>query len=446
MKKYVEENKENMLKDLSILVEVPSVYSDDVKPFGSANREVLDRALKLMDDKGFKTRNLDYYCGYGEVGEGEQVIGILAHLDVVPAGDGWDSDPFVMTRKGNIVYGRGVTDNKSAAVSCMYALKYLKDTGYPFKKRVRLILGCNEESGSACIRHYVQEEGHIDMGFTPDGDFPGVYGEKGMKGGTIIGHDSKIIDIKGGDVSNAVAKNVYCVVENNSFDKDVLIAFLTENGLQVTIEEKENTKITVVGKSAHASTPEKGVNAISYLMVGLSKAGYEDSFVSFYNRFIGLEVHGETLGFESIKDDLTDTTLNIGLIWKQDGDIVATVDMRFPVKATVAQVDALLTVLHDEKNEFIGKPGVEPLYFDADSPFVQAMYRAYQDVTGDKEAKLEVMGGGTYAKTIHNCIAFGNGFHTGSSRIHDANENLRIDLFLLETMIYIEAIKNLNEV
>ena len=141
--KFVEENYENMLADLKTLVSYNSVYCDDVKPFGSVNREVLDKALEIMAAKGFNTKNVDYYAGYGEIGQGEEVIGILAHLDIVPVGEGWDTNPLEVVQKGDRLYGRGVSDDKGAAVASMYAMKYLLDTGYEFKKRVRLILGCN---------------------------------------------------------------------------------------------------------------------------------------------------------------------------------------------------------------------------------------------------------------------------------------------------------------
>ena len=201
MKKFIEDNLGNIKNDLKELVSYKSVLCDDELPFGSENRKVLDASLKIMDRLGFKTKNLDYYCGYGEVGQGDKLVGIAAHLDVVPVSDGWNSDPFVLTEKDGKLYGRGVSDDKGAAVASMYALKYLIDEKYPFKKRVRLILGCNEENGSMCIRHYVKNDEAIDYGFTPDGDFPGIYAEKGMIGGKIIGHNSKIIDIDGGEAS-----------------------------------------------------------------------------------------------------------------------------------------------------------------------------------------------------------------------------------------------------
>ncbi|MBQ2505506.1 MAG: M20/M25/M40 family metallo-hydrolase, partial [Erysipelotrichaceae bacterium] len=163
----------------------------------------------------------------------------------------WDSDPFTMIEKDGYVFGRGVSDDKGAAVASMYALKYLIDEGYKFKKRVRLILGCNEETGSACIRHYVEKHGHIDYGFTPDGGFPGIYAEKGMYGGSIVGHNTKIIDIRGGEASNVVCKKVSAVLPNGSFDVEKLKAYIYDNGLTFDLEESDVISITVYGKAAH---------------------------------------------------------------------------------------------------------------------------------------------------------------------------------------------------
>ena len=155
IEKFIEENLENIKADLKELVSHNSVANNDELPFGSENRKVLDAALKQMDKKGFKTKNLDYYCGYGEVGQGDKLVGIAAHLDIVPVSEGWNSNPFTLTEKDGKLYGRGVSDDKGAAVISMYALKYLLDTGYKFKKRFRLLVGCNEETGSKCMDYYL---------------------------------------------------------------------------------------------------------------------------------------------------------------------------------------------------------------------------------------------------------------------------------------------------
>ncbi|MGN1405521.1 MAG: Sapep family Mn(2+)-dependent dipeptidase, partial [Erysipelotrichaceae bacterium] len=336
------------------------------------------------------------------------------------------------------VYGRGVTDDKGAVIASLYAIKYLLDTGYKFKKRVRLIVGCNEESGSRCIKHYVEKEGHIDYGFTPDADFPGIYGEKGMVGGLFAGKSDKILDIKGGDASNVVCKKVTCTLKPGCIDENKLDIFFKEHNINY---EFNDNVLTVYGKAAHASLPDLGVNAINYLMCALYAAGIDDEFVSNFDKYIGLSLHGEKLGLEEVKDDVTNTSINIGLAFVQDENICLSIDCRFPIKTNKQTV-----VPYFEKMEnFKLVNAIDPLYFDVNSPFIRALEKAYRDVTGDNQSKMQAIGGGTYAKSIHNCIAFGPEFIGEVSNIHDANECLSIESLKKATMIYIEAIKNLNE-
>ena len=443
---FLEKNIDNMKADLASLVKYNSVFSEDAEPFGTQNRLVLDEALKLMQEKGLKTTNLDYYCGYGEAGEGNKLVGILAHLDIVPVGEGWESDPFTVTEKDGVLYGRGVSDDKGAAVASMYALKYLIDEKYPFKKRVRLILGCNEETGSLCVRHYVKNDEAIDYGFTPDGNFPGIYAEKGMIGGKIIGHNSKIIDIDGGEASNVVNKKVTAKLPLNSFDIDKLKAFLDKNNIKYDIDIVDVINLTVYGVAAHASTPDLGVNAINYMFEALYEADFNDSFINFFHRSFGLTLHGELLGYGDVMDDVSDTTINFGVAKKRGNDIIVSLDMRFPVKSNSDKCYALLEKCEDDENEFALGSKVEPLYFDQNSPMIKALKKAYVDVTGDTVHEMEAIGGGTYAKAINNCIAFGCEFQYEQNHIHDVNEKLAIDSFKKQVEIYVEAIKNLNEI
>ena len=435
--KYIEDNYENMLNDLKRLVKYNSVLSDDEKPFGSQNRKVLEEAISMMNEKGFKTKNVDYYACYGEVGQGDKTIGVVCHLDVVPAGEGWDSNPFEVVQKGDRLYGRGVSDDKGAAVASMYAIKYLLDTNYPFKKKVRLILGCNEETGSKCIKHYVEKEGGVDMGFTPDGEFPGIYAEKGMISASLKGK-SKIINIKGGEASNIVCKKVECELPAGSYDVIKFKKYLDYNNIKYEIN---GNNVTVYGVAAHASSPDSGVNAMSYLMEALYNADFNDEYVNLYHKYIGLDVHGEKLCMLPLKDDETDTSVNIGVIKKEGDYVVASVDMRFPITRTVDDCKKVLENI--EPLEI--KNMINPLYFEKDSPMIKAMLKAYRDVTGDN-GDMVAIGGGTYAKSINNIIAFGCAFNEEENHIHDANESLGIEDFKKQVEIYIEAIKNLNEV
>ena len=442
---FIENNLENMKGDLAALVSYNSVFSDDQKPFGSTNRKVLDKALELMEEKGLKTTNGDYYCGFGETGEGEKLIGILAHLDIVPAGSDWNSDPFKMCEKDGFLYGRGVSDDKGAAVASMYALKYLIEEGYPFRKRVRLILGCNEESGSACIAHYVSKFGQIDYGFTPDGNFPGIYAEKGMLMGEIRGHHSRIREIEGGEASNVVCKKVTLKIDNGSFDEEKFAQYQKEHGITYEIAKNELTQITVYGTAAHASTPDLGVNAISHALEGLFHADFNDPLTDWFHRYFALTVHGEILGYEDLKDDISNTSINFGVARMDGKDVVISLDMRFPVKTDSGKVKELLQI-SDEDNEVVFTEAEEPLYFDINSPMIKALKKAYEDVTGDHETEMEAIGGGTYAKAIHNCIAFGCEFIGEDNHIHDANEQLNIESFKKQVELYVAAIRNLNEI
>lgn len=435
--KYIEDNYENMLNDLKRLVKYNSVLCDDEKPFGSQNRKVLDEAISLMNEKGFNTKNVDYYACYGEVGQGDKTIGVVCHLDIVPAGEGWDSNPFEVVQKGDRLYGRGVSDDKGAAVASMYAIKYLLDTNYQFKKKVRLILGCNEETGSKCIKHYVEKEGGVDMGFTPDGEFPGIYAEKGMISG-VFKAKSKIVNIKGGEASNIVCKKVECELPVDSYDASKFKKYLGDNNIKYEIN---GNSVTVFGIAAHASAPDSGVNAMSYLMEALYNADFGDEYVDLYHKYIGLDVHGEKLGMLPLKDDETDTSVNIGVIKKEGEYVLASVDMRFPITRTVDDCKKVLENI--EPLEI--KNMINPLYFEKDSPMIKAMLKAYRDVTGDNGDMIAI-GGGTYAKSIKNIIAFGCAFNEEENHIHDANESLGIEDFKKQVEIYIEAIKNLNEV
>ena len=445
VKEFIANNLENMKQDLKKLVSYNSVLSNDAEPFGLNNRKVLDEALNLMNEKGFDTTNVDYYCGFGQIGEGDKLIGILAHLDVVPAGDGWSHDPFDMIEKDGYLYGRGVSDDKGAAIASMYALKYLIDEKYPFKKRVRLILGCNEETGSRCIAHYVSKYGHIDYGFTPDGNFPGIYAEKGMVKGIIRSYDSKIISVNGGDVSNAVCKRIDAILPKDSFVIEKFKKYLDEHEVSYEINVENNIKVTVHGVSAHASMPDLGVNAFNYFMEALYHSDFDDTFTNWFHKHFGLSVHGELLGYEDLKDDISNTSINLGVVTTQNDAIEVTLDMRFPVKTTAEKVKELLNI-SDEYNEMVVLGSHEPLYFDVNLPMIKALKKAYEDVTGDHETQMEAIGGGTYAKSINNCIAFGCEFIGEDNHIHDVDERLKIANFEKQVEIYIEAIKNLNEI
>ncbi len=443
VKDLIMKYEDSMIKDLQALVAINSVEGEHTAdaPFGEGPKAALHKALSLCDRLGFRTKNLDNYAGYGEIGEGEKLIGLVAHLDVVPVGDGWKTNPFEGVVIGDSIYGRGVSDDKGAVVASMYAMKIVKDLNIPLNKRVRLIMGTNEESGSKCLAHYVSKEGHIDYGFTPDGDFPGVHGEKGMMSAKYMSKNTNIIDIRGGSARNIVCDLCSIEILKNSYSSKALDDYFNNHSLEYKIIEKDSSVvIEVKGVAAHASTPHLGINAISHLLVGLKQAGFQDDFVEFYCNHFGVSYSGEGVGL-NISDDYGALTLNTGVIKKEGDTIVGSIDVRFPVTYTVKKIRELINdYLEDDKGfiEIINM--VEPLYFPLDSQLVSTLYKAYVNVTGDNENKPMTMGGGTYAKGINNCIAFGCGFPGTNYHIHDANEFLPLEHFKKQVEIYVEAI------
>ncbi len=444
----VEGYRGKLVERLGKLVAIDSTESQPLPgaPFGLGPRLALEAALAMMKEDGFKTVNLDNYIGYAEMGEGKQLIGIVGHLDVVPAriGDGWLSDPFEMTEKDGVLYGRGVSDDKGAVVASMIAMNVVRDMGIPMEKRVRLIMGTNEETGSRCLKHYVNREGSVDYGFTPDGEFPGVHGEKGMIAAIYRSKKTNIRDIKGGTAKNVVCRECSIVVDKCTFSKKKLEDYFNNHNLEFSMEEECDTvRITVIGAAAHASTPEKGINAISYLLNGLAEAGFQDPFVAFYMSHFGLSTDGAGVGAKCA-DEHGELTMNNATIRMEDGVIEGTIDIRFPVTMSSRQVIRLMGDRMEDDNGVIEiVHAVEPLFYPMDSPLVQSLLKAYQEVTGDFQSLPMTMGGGTYAKGIENTIAFGCAFPGKNYRIHDANEYVSVDELLLQVKIYVSAIKRL---
>lgn len=446
IKDFIKKNEHQIIKDLEAVVSHNSVskYQEGaINPFGDEVKAVLDEALNIFKREGFKAINVDNYAGYAEIGHGEKLIGILGHLDVVPAGKGWSYDPFTITEVNGKLYGRGTMDDKGPVIAAFYALKYLKEENIDFNKRIRLIVGCNEEAGSRGLAYYVKKEGHIDYGFTPDGSFPGIYGEKANCGAGFAVKDSRIINIEGGTVPNAVCSEVTIELPLEQINEELLENYLNTKHIKYTKNKAKTLTYTVYGVAAHASTPEFGVNAISYLMKGLEEAKFDDPLVRYYNKHIGLFTDG-TLAKVKMADKYGPLTFNNGMIYKKDQVIYGTIDIRVPVTKDADKVkDTIIAEFNDQDGKTTYTYNGKPLFFDPDSPMVKALVSAYQEVTGDKKNKPLVIGGGTYSKGINNCIAFGGEFPDVDYHIHDKDEFIYKEHLLKQIEIYVKAIKNL---
>lgn len=438
---------EEMIENLGKLVAVDSQLGtpEEGKPFGEGPAEVLSVGLKIAEELGFYTVNLDNYCGYAEMGEGEEIVGIAGHLDIVPVGGYWSYDPFVLTRKGDYVYGRGTTDDKGPVIEALYAMKLLRDSGVKLNKRVRLIMGCNEETGSKCMEHYNKVAEELSCGFTPDANFPCIHGEKGHMSMMAYSKHTKIISMNGGFVSNAVCDSCTTVIPADIGLKEKLEAALADTKLQEYQVTEENGQIEIYAKGvpAHASTPALGINAAGVTFECLEKAGFEDDFVKFYNTHLGTSCDGAGVGLKC-EDAYGNLTFCNGIVKTENGVISCSIDIRVPVTLQEADVRKMCEgKLEDENGRIEIEEIGDPLFFPRESPLVEALYKAYVDVTGDTEHEPMVIGGGTYAKSLKNIIAFGPEKLDIDYHIHSADEFILVSEMEEAVLIYMEAIKNL---
>ena len=443
----IEELLPQMKEHLGRLVKYDSVRGEAQpgKPFGEMPAAVLAEALQIVREMGFAAKNVDNYCGYAEIGAGKDIVGIAGHLDIVPAGEGWSTDPFTLTEKDGVLYGRGVSDDKGALIASLYAMKLVQESGIPLGKRIRVIMGCAEETGSACMKHYMQVEEPLSCGFTPDGEFPGIYGEKGHLSLAIRSKNTKILNMTGGTVNNAVCRRCKTVVPADAVDAQALRQALEATALtSFTVTEADGTlEIDAIGVAAHASTPLLGVNAAGCTMQALAAAGMQDDFVDYYNSRIGTACDGAGYGI-NVKDDYGALTFNNGVVKTENGVIVCTIDCRVPVTYTGAQMRELIAPhLEDGKGSCEVVSTGESLFFPVDSPMVKALHRAYVDVTGDTVSQPMVIGGGTYAKALPGIIAFGCEWPGEDNHIHNADECLSVEHFVQQVEIYVKAIENL---
>ena len=438
---------DEMLTNLGRLVAIDSQLGTPAEgmPFGEGPAKALKVGLKIAEELGFKTVNLDNYCGYAEMGEGDEIVGIAGHLDIVPAGGDWTHDPFTLTRDGDYVYGRGTTDDKGPVLEALYAMKLLRDSGVKLNKRVRLIMGCNEETGSKCMEHYNEVAEELSCGFTPDAIYPCIHGEKCGVHMMAYSKNTKIISMNGGFVVNAVCDSCNTVIPAEAGLKERLETALSETKLQEykVTEEKGTLNIYAKGVPAHASTPTLGVNAAGVTFECLEKAGFEDDFVTFYNTHLGTSCDGAGIGLK-FADAYGDLTFCNGIVKTEDGVISCTIDIRVPVTLKEEELRSMCEgKLEDENGRIEIRSVGESLFFPADSPLVKALYKAYVDVTGDTENKPMVIGGGTYAKSLKNIIAFGPEMPGIDYRIHSADEYILVSGMQESVLIYMEAIKNL---
>lgn len=455
----INQMKNEIIKSTQELVTIKSVKDErrPGMPFGEGPNKALEYCLDLCNSLGFKTVNLNNYIGYCEYGDGDDYVAVLAHIDVVPEGDGWIYPPYGGEIHNGKIYGRGTTDDKGPAVACIYALKAIKDLGLKTSKKIRVIFGTDEESGSGEeIERYFKSEKPPVSGFTPDGNYPIINGEKGMTFFDLVkkinmkGKENSIKYIKGGQKANMVPDYCEAGILINDLNTVVSAAkvFVDRTGYEISVEAKDEVVVVKSkGLSAHGSCPQLGKNAIMQLFAFLEELPLEESdtvrFIRFINRHIGFEVNGESLGM-GLEDEVSGKlSLNVGLVNADEDQIRITVNARYPVTCKYEDMmNGLNKTIYGTGITIENMEHQPPLYFPKDHEVIKTLSRVYEENTGNK-AELLSIGGGTYAKEMPNIVAFGPIFPGEPDLDHQANEYIKIDDLIKNSQIYAHAMYEL---
>jgi succinyl-diaminopimelate desuccinylase len=443
-----------MIEALGKMIRIESVKSDPqyLMPYGKGVFDALMKMMSLAEHLDFDSVTLFSRMGYVDYGEGDETFAILTHLDVVPAGDGWTVPPFDVTVKDGKIYGRGVVDNKGPAIASLFALSSIKEDCVNLNKRVRLIFGCDEESGWEDITFYKEHGGEIpDMAIAPDAGFPIINAEKGMVQLALVknsyeagsGSGIEVLRIDGGDRVNVVPGHCECVLRGRTAAlREMLEMFNADVDVPVKIELREDgVLLTSEGKPAHGSTPEKGRNAVAYMLAFLNQLPLKKSHMSdaVYQlaQYVGVATDGSLMGVEA-KDASGALTMNLGYIRTTKDGVEAGLDIRYPVTGArgpiVDQVRGKMTEF-DVRQRFALDAHVVP----EDSPLVQGLKHAYEEITGERAACL-TMGGATYARAFPNAVAFGPMFPGQKSTEHQADEHMEVESLIKLADIIANAI------
>lgn len=454
--RLVAARQEVMIRDIQELVRIESVEGAPAPgaPFGLEIKRALTWFLDRGQALGFAAKDVDGYAGHLEFGAGKDLVGILVHLDVVPAGDGWTHPPFGGVVAGGRLYGRGSIDNKGPAVACLHAMAALRESGFQPRKRVRLILGCDEESGWQCVQHYFQREERPLYGFSPDAMFPLIKAEKGQLGlrafrawdAGVKGRG--IVKVAGGTRFNVVPDYCEALVRGESRTVNAAAASARQNGLEAE-PDPEGILLKARGISAHASLPEQGRNAIGLLCGSLQGCKEflppeQAETIGFLAEAFGMDYTGAGLGIAA-KDEISGPlTLNLGVI---DGDATGVrleIDIRYPV--TVSRDELLVAITNRmEKAGFqiAVQTDIPPLHVPADHPLVRKLLRVFRDKTGNAAEPLAI-GGRTYACAIGTGVAYGPVFPGRPEVAHQRDEYIDLEELQLMAKIFAAAMAELT--
>lgn len=454
-KKY----KEALLDDLTTLLKIDSERDVEHKtadaPLGPGPAAALKQMLALADRDGFKTLNVENVAGRIEYGDGDEIFGLFGHMDVVPAGPGWDTDPFNPVIKDGRIYARGSSDDKGPSIAAYYALKMIKDLGLPINKKIHFIIGTDEESEWVGINRYLEVQPAPDFGFSPDAEFPIINGEKGIATFAVkllpIAAKSAALTLTGftsGIRVNMVPQNAEATIAGtlpNDFE-DQLQAFAAANHVKAQVAtDGQTATVSLEGKGAHAQEPKVGVNAATYLATFLNGFDFDPAGKT-YLRLIADFMHddsrGHKLGINYTDKLMGDLTASPDMFsFSQDGPQTIMINVRYPQGTDDSKIrDQIETTLGaDVVSVAVNGHAQGPHYVSGDDPLVKTLLDVFERQTG-LPGHEQVIGGGTYGRIIDRGVAFGALMPDRENVMHQANEYMAIDDIIQAVAIYAEAI------
>lgn len=459
-KAEVEQRREDLLADLFSLLEINSERDDSKAdkdhPFGPGPVKALKKFLEISERDGYETKNVDNYAGHFTFGEGDEELGIFAHMDVVPAGSGWNTDPYKPEIIDGRLYARGSSDDKGPTMACYYGLKIIKDLGLPTSKRVRFVVGTDEESGWKDMEYYFAHVGlpEPDFGFSPDAEFPIINGEKGNITEYLhfAGENrgaARLHSFTGGLRENMVPESATAVLSGQVAELvDMLDEFAKEHDLRFTYEELANGQIsvTIIGKSAHGASPQSGINGATYLAKFLTQFEFEGPAKDYLNVAgnILLNDHdGTNLNIAYVDEKMGALSMNAGVFRfdEKSTDNTIALNIRYPKGTSPEEIQTVLAQLPVTKVT-LSEHGHTPHYVPMEDPLVQTLLSVYEKQTGLKGHE-QVIGGGTFGRLLKRGVAYGAMFPDYIDTMHQANEFIDVEDLFRAAAIYAEAIYEL---
>jgi len=442
--KLIDGYREAFVETLSSWIRVPSVKgeAEGNAPFGAEVRRMLDLAMKTAREMGFTPQDYDGYACDMTLGDGAEEIAVLGHLDVVPAGDGWTRPPFEATLEEDRLYGRGVGDDKGPVLASLFAMRAIREAGIPLKKTIRLILGCDEESGWEDMAYYASKRPLPEIGFSPDASFPLINTEKGMLHfafrAPAAASGLKVLEMTTGERPNVIPGESTALLAGGEELAEKVRAYARDTGLPYAAAvTAEGVRVTATGIPGHSAYPEGRRNAIGMMLKLLVHLGAEGP-LAVLARTVGMEHDGRSLGCACEDAVSGPLTCNMGILHLENGVWLGTLDLRCPISA---DLDALEEEVknHLEGLEVETTEKKPPHHVPPESALVTSLLKAYEEETGWKGEAMST-GGGTYAKVLKQGVAFGAQFPDEEDLAHQANEFASVDRLMLAMKIYANAL------